>query len=244
MRTLKLTLEYNGAGFSGFQRQKNGRTVQEELERALHQFLHEQVAVIGAGRTDAGVHAVRQAAHIRIANPMAAEAIGKALNGILPRDMAVKKVEEVSPDFHARYNARGKIYQYYVWNSRVRSPLNEAVSWQYPVKLDITRMKRAAKMLTGRHDFKSFQSSGSSKEMSTVRTLARLEIHKKGQLLSFLFEGDGFLYNMVRNIVGTLVWVGEGKLSGDMSALFQARDRRKAGPTAPAKGLFLVRVKY
>ncbi len=245
MHTLKLTVEYDGTHFFGFQRQKSHRTVQEELENALRRFLHEPVTVHGAGRTDSGVHAVHQTAHIKIKNGMPAEAVRKALNGILPRDVAVKKVEEVPSNFHARFSARGKVYQYFIWNSRVRSPLNESIAWQYPVKLDVEKMKQAAHKIAGKRDFKSFQSSGSKKEMGTVRHLSRLEISKKGPLISFKFEGNGFLYNMVRNIVGTLVWVGEGKRSpGDLDLILASKDRRKAGPTAPAKGLFLVKVKY
>ena len=245
MRTLKLTLEYDGARFFGFQRQKSHRTVQEELEKSLRQFLHEPITVIGAGRTDSGVHAVHQVAHIKTKSPLPVEAIRKAVNGILQKDVAVKRVEEVSSDFHARYSAKSKIYQFFLWNSHVRSPLNENISWYYPRKLNLQNMKQAARLLVGKHDFKSFQSSGAKKDMSTVRTLKRLEIKKKGSLLTFTFEANGFLYNMVRNIVGTLIWVGEGKLiPQDIPLIFKVRDRRKAGPTAPARGLFLVKVKY
>ena len=245
MRTLKLTIEYDGSRFFGFQRQKNQRTVQEELEKAFHQFLHEPITVNGAGRTDSGVHAVQQVAHIKIQNLLPEKDIRKAVNGILSKDVVVKKVEKAADDFHARFSAVGKIYQYYVWNSKIRSPLNENMSSRHPLKLDVEKMKEAAKLLTGKRDFKSFQSSGSKKDMSTVRNLSRLAITKKGPLITFTFEGDGFLYNMVRNIVGTLIWVGEGRLKpSDMDSILKAKDRRKAGPTAPAKGLFLIKVKY
>ncbi|MBI4971539.1 MAG: tRNA pseudouridine(38-40) synthase TruA [Candidatus Omnitrophica bacterium] len=245
MRTLKLTIEYDGTHFFGFQRQKEHRSVQEELEKAFRQFLHEPICVTGAGRTDSGVHALRQVAHIRIQNPLPEAAIRKAVNGILSKDVVVKKVEAASSDFHARYSARGKIYQYFVWNSLIRSPLNEAISYRYPKKLDLEKMKEAGRHLTGKHDFKSFQTSGGKKDMATVRNLSALKISKKGSLISFTFEGDGFLYNMVRNIVGTLIWVGEGRLTPfDIPQILKARDRRKAGPTAPAQGLFLIKVKY
>ncbi len=245
MRTLKLTIEYDGTHFFGFQRQARHRTVQEELEKAFRKFLHEPVKVIGAGRTDSGVHAVHQTAHVRIKHRMPAEAVRKALNGILPHDMAVKEVEEMPSGFHARYDAKGKIYQYFVWNSRTRSPLNAPISYHYPRKLDLRKMKQAARVFRGRHDFKSFQASGSKKKMNTVRDLKRLDIEKKGALIQFTFEGNGFLYNMVRNLTGTLLWAGEGRVSVEGTRrILEAKDRRKAGPTVPAKGLFLVKVKY
>lgn len=245
MRNLKLTLEYDGTHFYGFQRQKHHRTVQEELEKAFRQFLHEPVKVTGAGRTDSGVHAVRQVVNVKIQSPLPVIEIRRALNGILDHDMAVRKVEEVPHEFHARYQAKGKVYQYFLWNSRVRSPLNQNFTFHYPKKLSLDRMHAAARVLTGRHDFKSFQSSGSKKEMRTVRDLRKLQVGRKGSLIAFTFEADGFLYNMVRNIVGTLLWVGEGRISvEDLPQILKARDRRQAGPTVPAKGLFLVKVRY
>jgi len=246
MQTLKLTIQYDGTQFLGFQRQKSGRTVQGEIEKAFQRFLNKKINLIGSSRTDSGVHALAQVAHVKISkNGMTLTRIQKALNAHLSKDCVISKIQKVTDDFHARYQAKGKIYEYRLWNSPLRTPILDRHVYHHHRKLDLGQIKKAARFFVGKHDFKSFQSSGGNKEMSTVRTLKRLSIKQEGSLIRFIFEGDGFLYNMVRNIIGTLIWVGEGKISPkEIPAILRLKDRKKAGPNASAKGLFLVKVKY
>ena len=235
MRNIKLTIEYDGSRFFGFQRQKDRPTLQGEIEKALSRLFSRPMKIAAAaGRTDSGVHALAQVVNFRTDSLLPTEKIRMALNAFLPREVAVKKVEEVPPGFHARYGARWKTYEYLVWNSRVRAPLLDGRALQYPYKLDLQAMRRAARRLVGRRDFKVFQAAGSSVKTS-VRTVRRLTIKREGDLLRFSVEADGFLYHMVRNIVGTLLETGRGKLKNVLAG---------GGPNLPGRGLTLVAVRY
>ncbi len=244
MRNIKLTISYDGAAYKGWQLQKNGATVQGKLEKAIKKVLGKEHRVHGASRTDSGVHAKGQVAHFKTASSIPVEKISPALNAALPDDIVVKKTEEVSDKFHSRFDARSKLYRYNMLSSRQRDPFEEKYAWRIPYKLNLTRMRKEAAELVGRHDFKSFQASD-NRERPSVRKISMIKLRKKGKMITLDIEGDGFLYNMVRNITGTLVDIGRGYLPpGSMKEILEIRDRRKAGPTAPAKGLFLLEVKY
>jgi tRNA pseudouridine38-40 synthase len=242
----RLTLEYDGRAFEGWQVQAGGRrTVQGVLEEAVGRVAGERVRVVGAGRTDAGVHAEGQVASFELRAEREPERLALALNGVLPPDLAVLGAERAPEGFHARYDARAKLYRYEIWNGRSRSPLRRDRSHWVVSPLDLEAMRRAASDLAGRHDFRSFQASGSSVR-STVRTLCRLDLEgQAGAGLRIVACADGFLRHMVRVLAGTLVEVGRGRRDpAGMPALLAARDRAQAGPTAPARALTLVRVDY
>lgn len=251
MRNLKLTLEYDGSKFFGFQRQPDRSTIHEELEKALSKLFNRKMKIAAAaGRTDAGVHAAGQVVNFKMRSSRTLSQIQKGLNALLPHSVAVKKAEEVPEDFHARYSAKSKTYEYRIWNHPVRSPLQNARAYHVPEKLDLGGMRCAVKFLRGRHDFRSFCASGShamqdGRRRGTIRTIKRFDMRRKGALIRFLIEADGFLYHMVRNIVGTLLEVGRQKLEADeVRGILLARDRRRAGPTAPASALTLISVRY
>lgn len=244
MRRIKVTLEYDGTGYAGWQVQPNGDTIQERVEEALAKVIREKIRIHGSGRTDAGVHARGQVAHFDIGSNLPLKNIRDGANAYLPPDIAIIQVEEVSPDFHARYNARGKIYRYRVLLRETRSPLSLDYACRISVPVDIEVMRIAGQNLVGEHDFSAFEASGSSIR-NKVRQLSRLEIREEGEMLEFELQGNGFLYKMVRNIVGTLLEVGKGKLSlEDVKDILESKDRTQAGPTAPANGLYLLRVIY
>jgi len=237
-------VEYDGAQFKGFQIQKNGRSVQEVLEKALAKVLQEKVRIYPSGRTDSGVHAVAHPFHFDTQTCLTPPQVLRAVNSVLPQDVVVKKTQKVSSKFHARFSAKSKIYRYHIWNSRIRSPLKRhdyAIIYE---PLDVKAMREALKQLVGKHDFKAFCASG-SKVDSTVRTIKKAILKTKGSEIIVEFEADGFLYNQVRNMIGTLLWVGHGKLKpNDIPRIFKTKDRKNAGPTAPAQGLTLLKVKY
>jgi len=242
----RLLLEYDGSGFSGWQSQAGAtRTVQEVLEAAFEQLDAGPARVTGSGRTDAGVHAEGQVAGVSLSRDFEPEALKRALNAILPADLAVLGVDRASADFDARRDATGKTYRYGVWNGRASSPLRSARWHHVAIPLDIVVMKQAAVELLGTHDFACFQAAGSD-VVDTVRDLRRLEVAgRTGAEIVFLIEGSGFLWHMVRTLAGTLLEVGRGRRDpNSMGALLASRDRRQAGPTAPAKGLTLVSVEY
>ena len=244
MRNIKLTIAYDGTAYKGWQVQKNARTVQEELERAISAFFGGKHTLYGASRTDAGVHALAQVANFKTPSGIPVSRIPFALNSVIPEDIAVKKAEEAEPGFHSRFAALSKSYRYHIFNSKSRDPFRERYSCRVPYVLDVPLMRKEAAFLKGRHDFRSFQASD-KRERSSVRTIKSIEVKKRGSSVTIDVEGDGFLYNMVRNIAGTLIDIGRGYLApGSVSRILKAGDRTKAGPTAPAKGLFLVRVKY
>jgi tRNA pseudouridine38-40 synthase len=243
--TWRLVVEYDGTDFEGWQRQRDARTVQDALETAFARVTGARPALHGAGRTDAGVHAEGQVASVRVETRLVPADLQRALNAVLPRDVAVKQLE-VTPDaFHARRDARSKLYVYRLWTGAARSPLRERRAHWVSPRHDLDAMRAAAAALVGTRDFASFQGAGAPKR-STVRTLARLAVEGAwGGDVEIHAEADGFLRHMVRNLVGTLLEVGRGRRSAaSMNALVEARDRNLAGPTAPAHGLTLVLVRY
>lgn len=247
MRNIKLTIAYDGTNYHGFQEQRGTGlcTIQETLEQCLTRLAGERIQVVGAGRTDAGVHARGQVINFRNANwPIPIERIHLALNGILPDDIVVLSAEEVLEEFHSRHSAKTKTYSYCILNDRIPSPFYRLYSYFMPVPLNIKAMEQAAAHLLGRHDFKCFQASGATVK-STVRTLYQADILKDGPLVKLVFTGDGFLYNMVRIMVGTIVQAGTGKIEPtQVIEILQACNRFKAGPTFPPQGLCMERVVY
>ena len=246
MPTFRLLLEYDGTDFAGWQSQKQGeRTVQGTLAAALAEIAGQAVRVTGAGRTDAGVHAEGQVAATTLDTRLDAETLARALNAKLPSDLAVLAVSPAADGFDPRREARSKLYRYAIWNGGAPSPLRLRRSHHVREPLDLAAMQSAAVALVGRQDFASFQAAG-SRVGSTVRSLSRVCVagEARGEL-RFELEGDGFLRHMVRNVVGTLLEIGLGRRAPDsLPALLAARDRTRAGPTAPACGLTLVRVDY
>jgi len=242
----RLTLEYDGAGFAGWQVQAGGqRTVQGVLEAALARIAGHACRVAGASRTDSGVHAEGQVASVALETPLGAEALRRAANGVLPPDLAVTAAAEVPEAFHARHAARGKLYRYRIWNGASPSPLRAARTHRVFTPLDLAAMRAAAQALEGPHDFRCFQAAGGAPG-STQRTLRRVAVEGEARAeVRLLVEGDAFLRHMVRILAGTLVEVGIGRRDpAGMPALLAAGQRSRAGPTAPARGLCLVRVDY
>lgn len=246
MPRFRLVLEYDGAELAGFQAQPDPRrTVQGLLTGAAERITGAPARVRGAGRTDAGVHAEAQVATLEAETEHAPGTLLRALNGVLPADVAVREVAPALPDFDPQRWARSKVYRYQVWNGRGRSPLRRQRWARCERPLDVAAMRGAAGHLVGEHDFACFQAAGSNVR-TTVRTLYRLDIEADpaGEIVLVL-EGSGFLRHMVRNIAGTLLEVGQGRRSGDgLPELLAGRDRRRAGPTAPAHGLTLAEVRY
>jgi len=247
MRNFKITFEYDGAGFCGWQTQAQGeRTVQGELEEVLSKIFKKPIKVIASGRTDSGVHAQGQVISFKADTRMTALEIQRAMNSRLPADIAVHEAKEVKGDFHAQYSVKNKTYRYTVLNRKYRSVFLRDRVYFYPYPLNILNMRKAAKYLVGRHDFKSFQAHDPLRaERQTVRTIKKITIKKEGDLIHIDITADGFLYKMVRNIVGTLLVMGAGQLpAGDMSKILKAKNRKAARETAPAEGLCLMSVKY
>lgn len=243
---IKIVLEYDGTNYHGWQRQSSsgGATIQGTLEKAIERISGEQATVIGAGRTDAGVHALGQVAHFRTRSRLSPVHWQRALNSLLPPDITVVGAEKVTEKFHARRRATAKIYQYRILHRAPPSPLLRFVSWHVPHHLNIRTMKAAAVHLLGAHDFSSFQTAGSPSRSALCR-ITRIEIAQTGDLITILIEADRFLRHMVRTIVGTLVEAARGKMRpSHVKEILQAKDRRLAGPPAPPHGLFLMKVKY
>jgi tRNA pseudouridine38-40 synthase len=244
MKNIALVIAYRGGAFAGWQIQKNAQTVEGELKKAIREVTGEDVVVYGAGRTDAGVHARGQRANFKTASAIPPDRFAFALNAHLPEAVRVMQSFEVPMAFHSRYDAKGKCYTYRVYRGRIADPLTADYSWQYGYALDIGKIRAAAKAVIGTHDFKSFQAAGSSAKTS-VRRVDRIEVEESGPLLILRYYGNGFLYNMVRILTGTLLAIGSGKLPEDsMPAIIAAKNRKAAGVTAPAKGLELTRVYY
>ena len=247
MRKFKLTLEYDGTAFCGWQTQAPGlRTIQNHLEEKVERIFKRKVHCHASGRTDSGVHALAQVAHFEAATALTPQTIHKALNSFLDRDLSIVKVQEVPLEFDAQYNARAKTYCYTVLNRPYPSALWRDRAWFYPHKLDLSAMRKAASVLKGKHDFKAFQSACErSKTKTTIRTVKELNIVREGDLIRITITADGFLYKMVRNIVGALVAVGGGQIPKDsMPNLLEGKDRKLAPGTAPSHGLCLVSVRY
>lgn len=244
MHKYRITIAYDGTNYGGFQKQPHSPTIQDCLEDSLQTFLRHPTIVTGASRTDAGVHALGQTAHFSTTLSVDENRFLKSANALLPPDIRITEIVEVSPSFHARYDADGKIYHYYAHTGRVIDPFTNLYKTHIPYPLDLALIQEAAPFFIGTHDFTSFANEGVPVK-SKVRTIKRLEVIQEGQEIRWIFEGDGFLYKMVRNIVGTLLAVGRKKCKPEeLPAIFAAKDRRKAPATAPATGLFLVEVKY
>lgn len=240
-----LVIEYDGTDYVGWQRQKNGPSIQKEIEKAVYAFCGEVVIVQGAGRTDAGVHALGQAAHIDIKRDTDINEVREALNAHLrPNPISVLEVILVPEEFHARFSAQSRSYLYRIVNRRAPLAAQRNFAWHVGVPLDVDSMNKAAQQLVGQHDFSTFRASRCQAK-SPVKTLTSIEVIRYGQTIDIRTSAPSFLHHQVRNFVGTLKLVGEGKWTlEDVSKALDARDRRKGGPTAPSKGLFLTDVAY
>ncbi|MEO6950503.1 MAG: tRNA pseudouridine(38-40) synthase TruA [Polyangia bacterium] len=244
MRRIRLVVEYDGTDFHGWQRQDNGTSIQAELERAIDALTHEGNTVRGAGRTDAGVHASGQVAHFDTERDISLRGFRLGVNTHLPRTICVRCIDEVPEQFDARFSADGKLYRYTIWNDLGRSSLRDRFAWHCKKPLDEHAMQASATLLVGRHDFAAFRAADCERQ-TTVRTLHRVDVRRDGNVVTIEVEGDAFLKNMVRILSGTLVYAGEGRFPpGHIVAIRDALDRKRAGITAPAHGLCLVRVDY
>jgi tRNA pseudouridine38-40 synthase len=245
MRTFKMIIEYDGAAYCGWQRQKNGISIQQVLEEATARIISEKVSIIASGRTDAGVHALNQAVSFQAQTALSANKIFLGVNSVLPDDIVVKDVLEMPDNFNALKDARGKIYVYYIRHQRLRPVLGRQYCWFVRFRLDVDRMREAASYLIGEHNFSCFCATGCDIK-NRVRTLREIKIiEKDDNMLEIIVESGGFLRHMVRNIVGTLTDAGRGKLRPeDLPEIIASGDRKKAGVTAPAHGLFLKEVQY
>ena len=245
MRNIRLLIEYDGTNYQGWQVQPKGPTVQGMIEEKLAWITGEAVHLIGSGRTDSGVHAFGQVANFKTKSQLDVHSIQKALNSLLSPDIVIQKAEEVEEDFHARRESKSKVYEYRILNRDIRSAFRHGYAWHISQRLDLEEMRKATLMLIGEHDFSSFRSVGSPTR-TAIRRIIRAD-WKRGRdgLIRFEVEANGFLKQMVRALVGTLVEVGRGKIdSEEFQKILDSQDRKKAGPTAPAHGLFLKEVKY
>ena len=246
MRNIWLEIEYDGTNYAGWQVQapQKKKSIQEVIEKTLCKILQEKVRITGSGRTDSGVHALAQVANFKTTNDIRPDKLRLALNSLLPKDISISKVEEVPLDFHSCFDAKSKIYRYQILNRRFPSAHLRNTAYFYSYPLDLKLMQNEARCLLGKHDFKSFRASD-KKERSSVRRIKKIKITQKRGIISIEIEADGFLYNMVRNIVGTLIEIGRGRFSeGSLKKILLGKNRKLAGPTALAKGLSLVKVKY
>ncbi len=251
-RNVRLLIAFDGSRFSGWQRQKNAPTIQGELEHCLATMVDSKVTLHGAGRTDAGVHALGMTANFLTRSAIPCSGFLQGLNSMLPTDIRILEVTEETLEFHSRYSATGKAYRYDIFTGKVQQPTERLYCAHFHSSLDMNKIKRNLKHIQGTHDFSSFEGSGSrdveNSPRGAVRTLFHVSLTphpEKDDCWSFFFLGDGFLRHMVRNLVGTLIEVGEGKISNDeFSEILKRCDRQTAGPTAPAKGLFMVKVCY
>ncbi|MDD3570667.1 MAG: tRNA pseudouridine(38-40) synthase TruA [Lachnospiraceae bacterium] len=245
MANYKMIIQYEGAHFNGWQRQGNTKnTIQEKIETVLSQFTGEPIEIAGSGRTDAGAHAYGQVANFHTGKEIVEKDIISFVNKNLPNDIAVLSVERVSDRFHSRLNAKRKTYIYRIWNSEISSVFDRRLMYTSTESLDIEEMRKAASLFLGTHDFKSFCSNKRYKK-STVREIYSAEVKKTGYEIRLTFCGNGFLYNMVRIMAGTIVQVGEGKIKANqIPSMLEAKDREAAGVTLPAQGLTLVKVEY
>jgi tRNA pseudouridine38-40 synthase len=244
----KLTIAYDGSGYAGWQVQKIGLGVQQRVEEALEKLYPPPIRIHSSSRTDTGVHALGMVAHVEIPDAHSRFSAAKlllAINAHLPEDIRIMAVERCPADFHARFDAKGKQYRYFIWNHPSMNPLLRHQAWHVRSALDFLAMRRAAVFFIGSHDFKSFAGTRDYEMESTVRTLRRCALKRSGPLITVVIEGDGFLYKMCRGIAGTLVQVGMGKIAvEDIPGILEMRDRKAAGMTAPALGLVLWKVFY
>ncbi len=243
VNNIKLVIEYDGTNYAGWQQQKNGITVHEVLRTAIERVVVEEITLHGSGRTDAGTHAVGQVANFKTKSDIPNYNLVQAINTYLPKDVVVKSAKRVPDKFHSRYSAKSKVYRYTIFNSKNRSAIGRNYCLHYSAYLDVEKMQKASKSLMGKHDFSAFKSK--SEVLSSVRTVMKLDIRKKGNFLTITIEADGFLYKMVRSIVGTLLEVGKGKMTiAEFNKIVKSGKRAKAGDTVTANGLCLLKVKY
>jgi len=244
MRNIRLIVEYDGTAYCGWQRQENGLSIQEVLEGCIGRMTGEEVRVSGSGRTDAGVHALGQVANFRTSSHLPERNFLMGINCLLPADIVIREVCEVAPDFHARFDVKSKVYVYRVCNRPVRSALERHYAWFVWEPLDLAKIREVLPLFRGLHDFTSFCSTHAD-GTDRIRTILEIGAERQGGMIEISLEADGFLRYMVRTIVGMLVEAGRGRCSPrDVEAVLAARDRRRAGLTAPPQGLFLKEVKY
>ena len=244
MKNFLCIMAYDGSLFHGFQSQPDGNTVQDVVEKALSELTGENIKITGCGRTDAGVHALNYCFNFKSNTTIPADSLPLALNSHLPDTISVKSAKITHDDFHSGFSAIKKIYTYKILNSRIRNPFMREYSWFFPAALDIERMREAASYIVGEHDFKAFMAQGGNVK-TTVRTVYFIDIKKEDDIITIDVCGNGFLYNMVRIIAGTLVAVGVGRISPyDIAGIIESKNRENAGSTAPACGLYLSEVFY
>ena len=245
MRNIRLTIEYDGKDFNGWQKQPNKLNIQGEIERAIMDITKEEkIELIASGRTDAGVHALGQIANFRTNSTIPIEKFAMAINSKVKKSIIIKKAEEVDEKFHSRYSCKQKTYRYVINNSETGSAIYRYLEYHYPIKLDVKKMKKAIKYFEGEHDFKAFRASGTGSKTS-VRKIYEADVVQDGDRIYIELTGSGFLYNMVRIIAGTLIDVGNGKINAeDIPNIIAEGDRKKAGKTLPPNGLFLGKVEY
>lgn len=247
MPNYKMTIAYDGSNYGGWQVQPNATSIQSLIEKALSSLVKQETPVTGSGRTDAGVHALEQVAHFFTEDNQDLYRLSHALNGILPKDIRILEIIEIPLDFHARYSATGKIYHYHLHLDKILNPFTRLYSWKVPHKADLLTLEKAIPLFLGTKDFSAFANEAhkGAASKNAVRTLHRLDMVKENGGVRLEFEGDGFLYKMVRNITGTLLDICAGHIPVDsVEEIFASKDRKKAGKTAPPQGLFLVKVHY
>ena len=244
MRNIKLIIEYDGKSFNGWQKQPNKLNIQGEIEKAIGDITGEEIDLIASGRTDAGVHSLGQTANFKTNSNIPTDKFAIAINSKLKKSIVIKTAEEVDERFHSRYSVKSKRYRYTINNSETGSAIYRDMEYHFPIKLDVDKMKKAAKYFEGEHDFKAFKASGTSSK-SSVRTIFKADVFKEKDRIYIELTGNGFLYNMVRIISGTLLDVGIGKINPEeISKIIEEKDRKKAGKTLPAHGLCLMEVNY
>lgn len=244
MRNIKLTIEYNGKGFNGWQKQPNKLNIQGEIEKAIEEITGEEIDLIASGRTDAGVHSLGQTANFKTNSTISIEKFPLAINSKLKKSILIKSAEEVDERFHSRYSVKCKKYRYTINNSTMGTALYREMEYHFPINLDVEKMQKACKYFEGEHDFSGFKASGTSKN-NNVRTIYKSKVFKEGDRIYIELTGNGFLYNMVRIIAGTLIDVGLNKiLLEEVPEIIKSKDRKRAGKTLSAHGLCLVEVTY
>lgn len=244
MRNIKLKLEYDGTNFCGWQKQLNGRTVETVLQSSIEKIVKEDIKLIGCSRTDSGVHAKEYITSFKTESKIPSEKFKDAINTKLPKDIVVLSSEEVAEDFHPRYHTKGKTYCYTILNSELPKAIGKDYLYHFKWKLDVDKIIEASKYFIGTHDFNAFRSLGGSVK-TTIRTIWDIRIEKDEEIIKIYVSGDGFLYNMVRIIVGTLLQVGRNKIEpAEIESIINEKDRKKAGKCAPAEGLCLEKVFY
>lgn len=244
MRNIKLVIEYDGKSFNGWQKQPNKLNIQGEIEKAIGEITGEEIELIASGRTDAGVHSLGQVANFKTNSKIDIEKFPYAINSKLKKSIVIKLAEEVPERFHSRYSVHSKTYRYTINNSKFGTALYRDMEYHFPIKLDENKMQEAAKYFEGEHDFKAFKASGTSSK-SSVRIIYKAVVKRQDDRVIIELTGNGFLYNMVRIIAGTLVDVGIGKIEPEeIKNIIEEKDRKKAGKTLPARGLCLLEVQY